>query len=85
MLKFTINMISMKRIAVDMDEVLAKYTQKVIKELERETGYAININDVSGAFLSKSLPEKYLDIVTGYPYMDDTLTGPREQTWYRAI
>jgi len=58
----------MKRIAVDMDEVLAKYTEKVIKQLHQDTGYVINLNDVSGAFLSKSLPKKYLDIVTGYPY-----------------
>ena len=60
----------MKRIAVDMDEVLAKYTQKVIRELERETGYKINIGEVSGAFLSKSLPDKYLDIVTAFPYRE---------------
>lgn len=60
----------MKRIAVDMDEVLAKYTKKVIRELKKETGYVIDIKKVSGAFLSKSLPEKYLDIVTGYPYRE---------------
>ena len=60
----------MKRIAVDMDEVLAKYTDKVIKVLEQETGYVINMKEVSGAFLSRSLPEKYLDIVTSYPYRE---------------
>lgn len=70
MLKFTINNKPMKRIAVDMDEVLAKYTHKVIKILKEETGYNINIDEVSGAFLSKSLPKKYLDIVTGYPYLE---------------
>ena len=60
----------MKRIAVDMDEVLAKYTEKVRNELEKETGYVINMDEVSGAFLSKSLPEKYLDIVTDFPYRE---------------
>jgi 5'(3')-deoxyribonucleotidase len=60
----------MKRIAVDMDEVLAKYTDKVIKVLEEETGYVINIENVSGAFLSRSLPEAYLEIVTSYPYRE---------------
>jgi 5'(3')-deoxyribonucleotidase len=60
----------MKRIAVDMDEVLAKYTEKVIGELEKDTGYSVKTEEVSGAFLSKSLPEKYLDIVTGYPYKE---------------
>ena len=37
----------MKRIAVDMDEVLAKYTEKVIKQLHQDTGYVINLNDGS--------------------------------------
>lgn len=60
----------MKRIAVDMDEVLAKYTEKVIKQLEKETGHVINLSEISGAFLSKSLSGKYLDIVTSYPYRE---------------
>lgn len=60
----------MKRIAIDMDEVLAKYTKKVVKELEKDTGYNIDLKKVAGAFLSKSLPKKYLDIVTGYPYRE---------------
>jgi len=58
----------MKRIAVDMDEVLAKYTNKVIKTLKHETGYEVDLKKAEGNFLSKVLPEEYLDKVTSYPY-----------------
>jgi len=58
----------MKRIAVDMDEVLAKYTRKVIRVLKEETGYSVDLKAVTGNFLSKSLPKEYVDIVTSYPY-----------------
>jgi len=60
----------MKRIAVDMDEVLAKYTRKVIRTLHDETQYLVDLDKVTGDFLSKSLPQKYIDIVTKYPYRE---------------
>ena len=60
----------MKRIAIDMDEVLAKYTLKVIKTLKEETGIEIDLTKVAGNFLSRSLPDEYIDIVTGYPYRE---------------
>lgn len=60
----------MKRIAVDMDEVLAKYTRKVIHTLKSETGYKVDLKKAAGDFLSKSLPKEYVDIVTGYPYRE---------------
>lgn len=60
----------MKRIAVDMDEVLAKYTHKVIKTLKEETGYEVDLDLVTGSFLSQSLPGQYVNIVTGYPYRE---------------
>ena len=60
----------MKRIAIDMDEVLAKYTQKVIRTLKQETNYEVDLEKVAGNFLSQSLPQKYIDIVTGYPYRE---------------
>jgi len=60
----------MKRIAVDMDEVLAKYTQKVITTLKAETGFEVDLNKVEGDFLSKSLSKEYIDIVTQYPYRE---------------
>ena len=60
----------MKRIAIDMDEVLAKYTQKVIRTLKQETNYEVDLEKVAGNFLSQSLPQKYIDIVTAYPYRE---------------
>ena len=58
----------MKRIAVDMDEVLAKYTKKVIETLKMETGYLVDPDLIVGQYLSKSLPEEYVKIVTSYPH-----------------
>lgn len=60
----------MKRIAVDMDEVLAKYTQKVITTLKTETGFEVDLKKVKGNFLSRSLSKEYIDIVTQYPYRE---------------
>jgi len=60
----------MKRIAVDMDEVLAKYTKKVLKTLKEETGYVVDQDAIKGKFLSKSLPPEYVEIVTSYPHRD---------------
>lgn len=60
----------MKRIAVDMDEVLAKYTLKVIRTLALETGYQVDLKACEGNFLSHSLSGEYIDIVTSYPYRE---------------
>jgi 5'(3')-deoxyribonucleotidase len=60
----------MKRIAVDMDEVLAKYTHKVIRTLKSETGHEVDLRNVQGNFLSKSLSDEHVKIVTEYPYRD---------------
>jgi 5'(3')-deoxyribonucleotidase len=60
----------MKRIAVDMDEVLAKYTQKVIATLKAETGFEVDMKKAEGQFLSKSLSREYVEIVTQYPYRE---------------
>jgi 5'(3')-deoxyribonucleotidase len=60
----------MKRIAIDMDEVLAKYTKKVISTLKSETGYEVDLKKVEGDFLSKSLPKKYVELVTEYPFRE---------------
>jgi 5'-nucleotidase len=60
----------MKRIAIDMDEVLAKYTQKVIRTLKQELNYDVDLEKVAGNFLSQSLPQEYMDIVTSYPYRE---------------
>ena len=60
----------MKRIAVDMDEVLAKYTQKVITTLRRETGFEVDLMKAEGDFLSRYLSKEYVDIVTQYPYRE---------------
>ena len=58
----------MKTISIDMDEVLAKYTKKVLETLESETGYIVDQDKIKGKFLSKSLPQEYLDLVTSYPH-----------------
>jgi 5'(3')-deoxyribonucleotidase len=59
-----------KRIAIDMDEVLAKYTEKVIRTLYDETGFKIELKHVEGAFLSKSVPPEHLERVTSFPYRE---------------
>ena len=63
-------MVGRKRIAVDMDEVLAKYTKKVVQTLYDETGYRIDLKSAEGAFLSKSLSGEHLDRVTSFPYRE---------------
>jgi len=51
-----------------MDEVLANYTLKVLQVLKKETGYDLKFESIKGKFLSKWLPEEFLEIVTSYPY-----------------
>ncbi len=57
-----------KTLAVDMDEVLAGYTKKVLETLQHETGIQIELKTVEGNFLSKSLDPQLVEIVSSYPY-----------------
>ena len=58
----------MKSILVDMDEVIACYTEKVVGTLKKETGIAIDLKKVEGKFLSQSLPPEIVEMVSSYPY-----------------
>lgn len=53
-----------------MDEVLAKYTLKIIRTLKEETGFEIDLEKIKGRFLSKSLSQQYVDKITQYPYRE---------------
>ena len=57
-----------KLLIVDMDEVLASYTLKVILTLKAENGIEIDLNSVKGKFLSQSLDPELTEIVSSYPY-----------------
>ncbi len=57
-----------KRLILDMDEVLACYTRKVIETLRKETGIFIDLDKVKGKFLSQSLESRLVEIVSSYPY-----------------
>ncbi|NJM94364.1 MAG: 5'(3')-deoxyribonucleotidase [Cytophagales bacterium] len=54
-------------ILIDMDEVLAAFTQKVAETLWRETSYRIDFEEIKGKFLSKALPEELVARVSEYP------------------
>lgn len=57
-----------KSLLIDMDEVIARYTAKVLDTLKRETGISIELDNVKGKFLSQSLDSKIVEIVSSYPY-----------------
>lgn len=57
----------MKRLLVDMDEVLTRYTEKVLDTLKKDTGQVVSLDEYPGQFLSKVLDEKHLNIVSSYP------------------
>jgi 5'-nucleotidase len=57
-----------KSIIVDMDEVIACYTEKVISTFKKETGFSIDREKTKGRFLSQSLDKEAVEIVSSYPY-----------------
>ena len=57
-----------KSLLIDMDEVIARYTLKVIETLKSETGISIDLEKVKGKFLSQSLDSNTVEIVSSYPY-----------------
>ncbi len=57
----------MKRIAIDMDEVLAQHTAKVLRVLAAENQHEVSLEQIQGTFLSKVLPEDLLAEVSKYP------------------
>ncbi len=57
-----------KILIIDMDEVLALYTKKVIETLKKESGMTIDLHKVKGKFLSQSLDPQLVEIVSSYPY-----------------
>ena len=57
-----------KSLLIDMDEVIARYTEKVLETLQHETGISIDLEKVRGKFLSQSLDSKTVEIVSSYPY-----------------
>lgn len=58
----------MKRIIIDMDEVLAGYNAKVLRILEEETGHKVDKKDIEGGFLSQNLSADHLKFVSALPY-----------------
>lgn len=59
-----------QRVLIDMDEVLAKYTLKVIRTFRQETGNKIELDRIKGKFLSAFLEPKYVDLIRSYPYRE---------------
>ena len=57
-----------RTIAIDMDDVIAMYTRKVLETLRRETGIAINPAETEGKFLGQLLDPYYVEIVSSYPF-----------------
>ena len=56
------------QVAVDMDEVLTCYYEKVLRTLKEETGLEPAPDEIQGKFLSQSLDPHYIEIVSSYPY-----------------
>ena len=57
-----------KSLLIDMDEVIALYTAKVLETLQKETGITIDLDKVKGQFLSRSLDPGTVEIISSYPY-----------------
>ena len=57
-----------RQIAIDMDEVLARYTEHVIETLYLECGITLDMEKLQGRFLSQSLDPGIVEIVSSYPY-----------------
>jgi 5'(3')-deoxyribonucleotidase len=55
-------------VAIDMDDVMALFTKKVLETLRTETGFIPDPEKIQGKFLSQSLEPRYVEIVSSYPY-----------------
>lgn len=61
----------MKRIAVDMDEVIADALGELLARYNRDEGTAFGKTDVEGKWLWQALPEGSQDRLNGYLHSDD--------------
>lgn len=56
----------MKRIAIDMDDVMADTSQRKLDWYERDFGVKLNKNDIKGRYVSDAIPKEHYNQVRAY-------------------
>jgi len=58
----------MKKLALDMDDVIADYVDKAVKTYETEFNTKVDRNKMHGKKVWQIIPEEHAKVVRGFPY-----------------